>query len=49
MFGYGVDTTVPKGKWNSIRVEFKDQYRRPESPLKPGRSSMLPKMRTEEL
>jgi hypothetical protein len=23
MFGYGVDTRVPKGKWNSLRVEFK--------------------------
>jgi hypothetical protein len=23
MFGYGVDTKVPKGKWNSLRVEFK--------------------------
>lgn len=24
MFGYGVDTKVSKGKWNSLRVEFKD-------------------------
>src|SRR5512138_480281 len=23
MFGYGVDTKVPKGKWTSLRVEFK--------------------------
>lgn len=23
MFGYGVDTKVPKGKWHSLRVEFK--------------------------
>jgi hypothetical protein len=23
MFGYGVDTKVPQGKWNSLRVEFK--------------------------
>jgi len=23
MFGYGVDTWVPKGKWSSLRVEFK--------------------------
>ncbi len=23
MFGYGVDTRVPKGKWSSLRVEFK--------------------------
>ncbi len=23
MFGYGVDTKVPKGKWNSLRVEFR--------------------------
>ena len=23
MFGYGVDTKVQKGKWNSLRVEFK--------------------------
>ncbi len=23
MLGYGVDTKVPKGKWNSLRVEFK--------------------------
>lgn len=23
MFGYGVDTKVAKGKWNSLRVEFK--------------------------
>ena len=22
MFGYGVDTTVPKGKWSTLRVEF---------------------------
>src|SRR6266487_5730783 len=22
MFGYGVDTKVPKGKWNTLRVEF---------------------------
>lgn len=23
MFGYGVDSNVPTGKWNSLRVEFK--------------------------
>lgn len=23
MFGYGVDTKVPKGKWSTLRVEFK--------------------------
>jgi hypothetical protein len=23
MFGYGVDATVLKGKWNSLRVEFR--------------------------
>ena len=23
MFGYGVDTKVPKGKWNTLRVEFR--------------------------
>jgi hypothetical protein len=23
MFGYGVDTKVPQGKWNSLRVEFR--------------------------
>ena len=23
MFGYGVDTRVPKGKWSGLRVEFK--------------------------
>lgn len=23
MFGYGVDTKVPKGKWHALRVEFK--------------------------
>ncbi len=23
MLGYGVDTKVPKGKWNSLRIEFK--------------------------
>jgi hypothetical protein len=22
MFGYGMDTSVPKGKWNSLRVDF---------------------------
>jgi hypothetical protein len=22
MFGYGVDTKVPKGKWSTLRVEF---------------------------
>jgi hypothetical protein len=22
MFGYGVDTKVPKGKWTTLRVEF---------------------------
>ncbi|MGH8236178.1 MAG: hypothetical protein ACREXP_04045 [Steroidobacteraceae bacterium] len=24
MFGYGVDTSVPKGKWSVLRVEFAD-------------------------
>lgn len=24
MFGYGVDTKVPKGKWSTLRVEFHD-------------------------
>jgi hypothetical protein len=24
MFGYGVDAKVPKGKWNTLKVEFKD-------------------------
>jgi len=23
MFGYGVDTDVPRGKWSTLRVEFK--------------------------
>jgi len=23
MIGYGVDVDVPKGKWNTLRVEFK--------------------------
>src|SRR5438034_2143057 len=23
MFGYGVDTKVPKGKWNTLRVQFR--------------------------
>ena len=23
MFGYGVDTKVPKGKWNTLRVDFR--------------------------
>ena len=22
-FGYGVDTKVPKGRWNTLRVEFR--------------------------
>jgi hypothetical protein len=25
MFGYGVDTKVPGGKWNTLRVEFADK------------------------
>jgi hypothetical protein len=25
MFGYGVDTTVPSGKWSTLRVEFAGQ------------------------
>lgn len=25
MFGYGVDTKVPKGKWHALRVEFRAQ------------------------
>jgi 3-keto-disaccharide hydrolase len=26
MFGYGVDTKVPGGKWNTLRVEFTDKF-----------------------
>ncbi len=25
-FGYGVDTRVPKGKWSTLRVEFKGRF-----------------------